>query len=369
MITLHAGLQSNCASGVLYAIMGANAVGETFTRVRTIVRVTKTTGGATLFCSLAATDVTQTFAFVDSNTLVYFVGATTPTMSLLTVSSQTVGAACSLSPVSSYSAAAIPLFSGAPVSAVTPLGDGVNVLVTVGSKLFKVSRSGDVTFVGLMVDVVTGVTYTPSSIAFATPCTSVAQLQAFSQSAGSPSLSSPAIAVPTDANNEASTPSTGSDADTNTDTGSGDSGATDTSVLHDSPSSASSSTLSQSSGLNTGSVVVVAAVAVFGVVAAAVLLVVRRRRQSSQRTVAAGSKPVDIAALIGQRAPAMPQSEPLPTGVFIVSDANVKLPPTSQSLSSKGIERRVKRSTSSGHSGRSRRARRAVSGAPKHTAL
>ncbi len=130
----------------------------------------------TVFCTLTSSEQIQTFAFLDGDTIAYFTGAATPLMYLLTLSRQTLGSACVLSPVAAYTTAATAQLNGAPAAAAVGVNDGTNVLVASGAHLFVVTRTGGVTDLGTTKNGDTGALQQLSSLTLSSACTTMSTL-------------------------------------------------------------------------------------------------------------------------------------------------------------------------------------------------
>jgi hypothetical protein len=169
-------LHLNCASNVLYGLTGGNGATESYRSPRSLVRINKSSGAATVVCSLSSTEQVQAFAFVDDNTALYFTGTATPQMFTLQLSQQTTGTSCRLTAVPEYAAAALVALAGSAAAAATPLGDGTNVLLSAGAHVFVVSKAGAITDLGLVHAAADGTLVSVASLAFSTPCTAVGTL-------------------------------------------------------------------------------------------------------------------------------------------------------------------------------------------------
>jgi hypothetical protein len=73
-------------SGTLYSLTGPNVIGESYLLPNSLLRVSPTTGAATVLCNFAATGVNNhAAAFINRTHLAHFYGTTTPKMELLDV--------------------------------------------------------------------------------------------------------------------------------------------------------------------------------------------------------------------------------------------------------------------------------------------
>ena len=82
-----AALSFDCA-GNLYAVTGANGVGETFSQAMSLLRITPATGAAVTVCTFPSTERVQVGAFATATTFVHFYGASPPQMETLTLTGQ-----------------------------------------------------------------------------------------------------------------------------------------------------------------------------------------------------------------------------------------------------------------------------------------
>jgi hypothetical protein len=139
-LVVSAALHFSCTQQ-LYAVAGARA----------LVTVSATTAAVTPVCTLATqpTAALRVIAFVDDGRLAHFVGSSTPTMELLSLSN-TGTVTCVTATVAAYRTAAA-VFNGAPVVAAhrdvnsnTP-----RVLVVAGSpsELYAVTDAGVITLI------------------------------------------------------------------------------------------------------------------------------------------------------------------------------------------------------------------------------
>ena len=80
-------LSFDCA-GNLFAVTGANGVGETFTQATSLLRITPATGAAVTVCTFPSTERVQVGAFATATTFVHFYGASPPKMETLTLTGQ-----------------------------------------------------------------------------------------------------------------------------------------------------------------------------------------------------------------------------------------------------------------------------------------
>jgi hypothetical protein len=110
-------------------------------------------------CTFSTTDLLRVIAFLDATRLMHFVGSSTPTMELLSLSNPG-SVQCSTVAVSAYRATASSLFQGAPVVAAQQdttrggsTGLSPRVLIVAGSpsSLYSVSAQGAVTLVATVV--------------------------------------------------------------------------------------------------------------------------------------------------------------------------------------------------------------------------
>ncbi len=147
-VFLLAALHFSC-SQVLYGV----------TTTRVLVTVNTTTAAVTPVCTFSTTDLLRVIAFLDATRLMHFVGSSTPTMELLSLSNPG-SVQCSTVAVSAYRATASSLFQGAPVVAAQQdttrggsTGLSPRVLVVAGSpsSLYSVSAQGAITLVATVV--------------------------------------------------------------------------------------------------------------------------------------------------------------------------------------------------------------------------
>ena len=280
-----------CA-GVLYAITGSNIAGENFKPVHAITRINKATGASSLYCTLASLDVIQAFAFVDATTIMYFTGSTTPALYTINTATQVVGGNCATTPVTAYTTSAKALFNTAPVVAAAPLGDGATVIVTLGTLLYTVTRTGVVTAVGTLLDIAASTPLSAASLSFTGSCTSPTTITTFAAATSSAGASGAAIGNGgvSDGGVSSATSAAGSDT-SQTAAGSGSGTFADVSVdvsgASSTASSADNKSATQSSGLLVG---VAAAVVVVAVAALVVTRALRKRRNSS----VTGSSAADV---------------------------------------------------------------------------
>jgi hypothetical protein len=82
-----AALSFDCM-GTLYAVTGANGVGETFVQPSSLLRINPTSGAAVTVCTFTSTERVQVGAFGTSTTFVHFYGTSPPRMETLSLSGQ-----------------------------------------------------------------------------------------------------------------------------------------------------------------------------------------------------------------------------------------------------------------------------------------
>lgn len=140
-------------TGALLAVTGSNAAGEQFAPVNSLVRLSPTTGTATVVCPFTSNDRVQVGALISSTTVVHFFGTSAPVMETLSLSGQSAGVPCRTTVNTRYTSQASALFGGSPVAAAAADASASSgVFIAVGSKLYRVSSAGDVSAVGSVQD-------------------------------------------------------------------------------------------------------------------------------------------------------------------------------------------------------------------------